>query len=200
MVAFQDLKSQVMALHGDSPWPGRSVYAERDDRHSRAGSPLPSVTISCAASACGFVLGGWGRVGVSRQCWDQTSHGEALSRWLRMRGGGSESEREVSALPPHPSASVLSRQRLLQLLSWLFPPAGPEPRTCALPSPLLVLSLQWCWDASPSCAGGAVPILTLALPGLPPAGPGLTMCRVHGGGFGTLCREERSPATPGQGY
>lgn len=63
VMTSQDLKSQVMALHGDSAWPGRSVSAERDDRHKRAGSPLPSVTTSCGASARGFILGGlawWG--------------------------------------------------------------------------------------------------------------------------------------------
>lgn len=153
-------------------------------------------------SQCPWLHSGWfGRVGVTRQCWDWTSPGESLSRWLWVQEGFSESEREVSALHPHPSASVLPRQRLLRLLSWLFPPASPEPRACAPLSPLLVLSLQRCWDVSPSCAGGAVPILILplGLPGLPRAGPRPAMCRVNRGGFGTLCRGGVLPGHAGPG-
>lgn len=100
------------------PCPGRSLCAEGDDRHQRDGSPLPSVTTSCGVSACGFILGGGGRVGVTQHCGDRTSPG----------AGGCGCRRGVlnlkgKFLPPSPSGCLHP-----------LPAASPPAPRWALPS------------------------------------------------------------------
>lgn len=166
---------------GTVPGPA-APCAQRGAVRKRAGSPLPSLTASCAARARGFVREGCGRVGVTWWRWDRTSPGEALSPWPQMQRELSDSKREVSALPPHPSAPVLSPPvRIL--------PAGLKPKACAPPPPCLSCPSGAAGTRHPPAQGGC------ALPHPHPA----RARGVHGGGFGTR-HGERSPAAPGQGY
>lgn len=144
----QDSKSRVMSLHREGP--GRSLCAERDDGHKRAGALLPSVTTSC-----GIILGGCGRVGVTQQCWDRTSPAEAPGPVAVGAGGVSASETAVSAsLPvPLPQSAPAGGSSSSSLGSSLLPTLSPR----APPSPPLIPSLQRCRDPSPFCAGGLCP-------------------------------------------
>ena len=130
---------------------------------------------------------------MTRQCCNRTSPSKALSRWLRMQEEFSEPDREVSAplpirLPPS-SPGVFSSYS--------------SPGSSLLPA--LTQGLCSAISSGPSSrAAVAVPILilTLALPGLPPYPGWWGAHRVQGarGGLRTPCREEPSPAVPGQGY